>query len=184
MSSVERHFHRWPSHIEDDDRDRKRLASRRTVLTIAARPRLASLSAVNRRIDREAQAQWAPAPLMKTRSAASRRWAAASTDSLCPPASRSATGILSSSSPSNAGHEHVGEIKAQILERTATSSSDPAPPRDLHRHAGHRRQFPDPIETRSGRDFKAVTETLHNHGTASISTAAVGLTIDLTNLCN
>ena len=84
--------------------------------------------------------------------------------------------------------EHVGEIKAHIVERDGkvviektcpshgtfvdTLAIDPA---FLHRIES---LFP-------GRDFPAVTETLHNHGTSSIKYGrGAVLTVDLTNRCN
>ena len=85
-------------------------------------------------------------------------------------------------------NEHVGEIKAHIFERdgkvviektcpihgtfTDTLAINPAFLRRLES------LFP-------GRDFPAVTDTLHNHGTSSIQHGrGAVLTIDLTNRCN
>jgi uncharacterized radical SAM superfamily Fe-S cluster-containing enzyme len=85
-------------------------------------------------------------------------------------------------------NQHAGEIKAEIVERdgkviiektcpihgtfTDTLAIDPA---FLSRLES---QFP-------GRDFQAVTDKLHNHGTSSIQHGrGAVLTIDLTNRCN
>ncbi len=72
-------------------------------------------------------------------------------------------------------------------QRPRDRREDVPDPRHLHRHAGHRRQLPAPASSSlfPGRDFKAVTETLHNHGTSSIQYGRGSvLTIDLTNRCN
>ena len=85
-------------------------------------------------------------------------------------------------------NEHVGEIKAQIFERDGkvvvektcpihgtfidTLAINPAFLRRIES------LFP-------GRDFPAVTDELHNHGTSSIKYGrGAVLTIDLTNRCN
>jgi uncharacterized radical SAM superfamily Fe-S cluster-containing enzyme len=112
------------------------------------------------------------------------------TDSLCPTCVREARArILSGADDVDILRTSVaGEIKAQILERdgriviektcpshgtfTDTLAINPA--------------FLARIEQRfPGRDFPAVTDRLHNHGSSSIKFGRGSvLTIDLTNRCN
>ena len=147
---------------------------------------------VNRRLPSKTfQPSWAPAPLMKSseRTMPTLGWPR-TTDSLCPACVREArTRILQGEQAiSSLVEEHVGEITAHILERdgkvvvektcpqhgtfTDTLAIDPA---FLERIEG---LFP-------GRDFDAVTDRLHNHGTSSIKHGrGAVLTIDLTNRCN
>ena len=85
--------------------------------------------------------------------------------------------------------EHVGEIQARHprARRQGRHREDLPDARHVHRHAGDQ-----PGVSRSasrslfpGRDFAAVTDTLHNHGTSSIQHGrGAVLTIDLTNRCN
>jgi len=112
------------------------------------------------------------------------------TDSLCPTCVREArTRILSGEQAIRTLlDENVGEIKADIVERDGKvviektcpqhgSFSDTLAinPDFLRRIEG---LFP-------GRDFPAVTDRLHNHGTSSIKHGrGAVLTIDLTNRCN
>jgi hypothetical protein len=134
---------------------------------------------------------WAPAPLPKTRERTKPPlgWPRA-TDSLCPTCVRETRArILSGEQAIDSLIDgHTGEITAHIVERdgkvviektcpqhgtfTDTLAIDPAFLQRLES------LFP-------GRDFAAVTDTLHNHGTSSIrhGRGAV-LTIDLTNRCN
>jgi uncharacterized radical SAM superfamily Fe-S cluster-containing enzyme len=112
------------------------------------------------------------------------------TDSLCPVCVREVrAGVLSGATPLDTLlHDTRGEIKAQIVERDGkvvmekecaihgrfedTLSINPAFLRRLESY------FP-------GRDFDAVTSTLHNHGSSSIKYGrGAVLTIDLTNRCN
>ena len=84
--------------------------------------------------------------------------------------------------------QHVGEIKAHIFERDGKVVIEKTCP--MHG------TFTDTLATNPaflerleslfpGRDFDAVTDTLHNHGTSSIKHGrGAVLTIDLTNRCN
>jgi len=134
---------------------------------------------------------WAPAPLLKSheRTRPQLGWPR-TTDSLCPVCVRETRARVLSGEQSldSLVGEHTAEIPAQIFERdgkvviektcpihgafTDTLAINPAFLRRIES------LFP-------GRDFPAVTETLHNHGTSSIrhGRGAV-LTIDLTNRCN
>ncbi len=85
-------------------------------------------------------------------------------------------------------NEHVGEIKAQIIERNGRVIVEKTCP--IHGTFTDTLAIDANFLTRienlfPGRDFKAVTETLHNHGTSSIQYGRGSvLTIDLTNRCN
>src|SRR5439155_12269966 len=137
------------------------------------------------------QPAWAPAPLPKSweRSSPTLGWPR-TTDSLCPTCVRETrTRILSGEvDPETLVRDNVGEIKAQILERdgkiliektcpqhgtfTDVLSISPAFLKRIER------LFP-------GRDYLAVTDRLHNHGTSSIKYGRGSvLTVDLTNRCN
>jgi uncharacterized radical SAM superfamily Fe-S cluster-containing enzyme len=137
------------------------------------------------------QPKWAPAPLLKSteRSKPQLGWPR-STDSLCPVCVREARARILSGEQSieTLVNEHVGEIRANILERdgkiivektcpmhgtfTDTLAINPA---FLERIEG---LFP-------GRDYAAVAGKLHDHGTSSIKYGrGAVLTIDLTNRCN
>jgi uncharacterized radical SAM superfamily Fe-S cluster-containing enzyme len=148
--------------------------------------------AINRRFDASSfQPKWAPGPLLKSseRTSPTLGWPR-TTDSLCPTCVRETrTRILSGEQAiESLIDEHVGEIKAHIFERDGkvvvekrcpihgtfvdTLAINPAFLRRLES------LFP-------GRDFPAVTERLHNHGTSSIQYGrGAVLTIDLTNRCN
>jgi hypothetical protein len=161
-------------------------------LVAAARMAWPVFQAVNKRIDPNTfHPAWAPAPLLKShqRSKPQFGWPR-TTDSLCPTCVREARArILADDRPvESLVADRSGEIKAQILERdgrviiektceehgtfTDTLSINP---RFLERLES---LFP-------GRDFHAVTDTLHNHGTSSITHGrGAVLTIDLTNRCN
>jgi 7,8-dihydro-6-hydroxymethylpterin dimethyltransferase len=161
-------------------------------LVAAARIAWPVFQAVNKRITANTfHPAWAPAPLLKShqRSKPQFGWPR-TTDSLCPTCVRDArTRILANDRPvESLVADRSGEIKAQILERdgrviiektcaehgtfTDTLSINP---RFLERLES---LFP-------GRDFHAVTDTLHNHGTSSITHGrGAVLTIDLTNRCN
>ena len=160
-------------------------------LTGAARLLWPVFQAVNRRFEgKPFHPAWAPAPLLKSRERTSPQlgWPR-TTDSLCPRCVREARARILSGEQSveSLVHEHVGEIKAHILERdgkvviekrcpahgtfTDTLAINPAFLRRLES------LFP-------GRDFPAVTN-LHDHGTSSIKYGrGAVLTIDLTNRCN
>ena len=161
-------------------------------LTGGARLLWPAVQAINRRFDATSfQPKWAPAPLLKSteRTSPTLGWPR-TTDSLCPTCVRETrTRILSGEQAiESLINEHVGEIKARIFERDGkvlvektcpihgtfvdTLAINPAFLRRLES------LFP-------GRDFSAVTDHLHNHGTSSIQYGrGAVLTIDLTNRCN
>jgi len=148
--------------------------------------------AVNRRVPaRSFHPSWSPAPLPKTAQCTKPPLGfPRTTDSLCPTCVREVrarvlSGEQSVQSLVEGAH---GEIKAQILERDGkvviektcpthgtfvdTLAVNPAFLRRLET------LFP-------GRDVRAVTDKLHNHGTSSIQHGrGAVLTIDLTNRCN
>jgi uncharacterized radical SAM superfamily Fe-S cluster-containing enzyme len=158
----------------------------------AARVAWPALQLINRQFEgRSFQPSWAPAPLLKSsqRTKPPLGWPR-TTDSLCPVCVRETrTRILSGEQALDTlVNEHVGEIRANILERdgkvviektcpmhgtfTDTLAIDPTFLQRLES------LFP-------GRDFPSITETLHNHGTSSIKHGrGAVLTIDLTNRCN
>jgi uncharacterized radical SAM superfamily Fe-S cluster-containing enzyme len=147
---------------------------------------------VNRRIPWGSfHPSWAPTPLSKSsqRSSPTLGWPR-STDSLCPVCVRETRErILSGrADPSVLVTEHVGEIKAQILERDGKVIIEKTCPEhgtftDL---LAINPQFLKRIESLfPGRDYPAVTDRLHNHGTSSIKYGRGSvLTVDLTNRCN
>ena len=161
-------------------------------LTGSARILWPAFQAVNRRITSTSfQPSWAPAPLPKSseRTSPQLGWPR-TTDSLCPTCVRETRARILSGEQAVESliAERVGEIKAQIVERdgkvviekrcpihgafTDTLAINPAFLRRLES------LFP-------GRDYRAVTDTLHNHGTSSIKYGrGAVLTIDLTNRCN
>jgi uncharacterized radical SAM superfamily Fe-S cluster-containing enzyme len=161
-------------------------------LTYGARIAWPAFQAVNRKFDSKPfQPKWAPAPLLKSaeRTRPQLGWPRR-TDSLCPACVRETrTRILSGDqSLESLVNDRVAEIPAHIVERDGkvviektcpvhgtfvdTLAINPAFLRRLET------LFP-------GRDFDAVTDRLHNHGTSAIrhGRGAV-LTIDLTNRCN
>jgi uncharacterized radical SAM superfamily Fe-S cluster-containing enzyme len=163
-----------------------------TVLTSAARLAWPAFQAVNRRLDSSTfHPRWAPAPLMKSheRSKPPLGWPR-STDSLCPTCVKEARRRILSGEQSieTLVNEHVGEIKAQIVERDGHVIVEKTCP--IHGTFTDTLAIDPNFLTRieqlfPGRDFKAVTETLHNHGTSSIQYGRGSvLTIDLTNRCN
>jgi uncharacterized radical SAM superfamily Fe-S cluster-containing enzyme len=161
-------------------------------LTGGARLLWPAFQAINRRFEGRAfHPKWSAAPLLKSheRSMPQLGWPR-TTDSLCPTCVREArTRILSGQhAVESLVTEKVGEIKATILERDGkvivektcpshgtfvdTLSINPAFLRRIES------LFP-------GRDFPAMTDRLHNHGTSSIKYGrGAVLTIDLTNRCN
>ena len=161
-------------------------------LTGGARILWPAFQAINRRIESAPfQPSWAPAPLLKSseRTSPPLGWPR-TTDSLCPTCVRETRAriLAGEQAIESLVTEHVGEIKAQIVERdgkvviekrcpihgefTDTLAINPAFLRRLES------LFP-------GRDYRAVTDTLHNHGTSSIKYGrGAVLTIDLTNRCN
>jgi uncharacterized radical SAM superfamily Fe-S cluster-containing enzyme len=161
-------------------------------LTSAARVCWPAFQAVNRRLSsRTFQPAWAPRPLLKSseRTFPTLGWPR-TTDSLCPTCVKETRQrLLSGELDVNAlVTSNVGEIKARIIERdgcvivektcpihgtfTDTLAINPA--------------FLSRIESLfPGRDFTAVTDRLHEHGTSSIQYGrGAVLTIDLTNRCN
>jgi uncharacterized radical SAM superfamily Fe-S cluster-containing enzyme len=161
-------------------------------LTGAARMVWPVFQAANRQFEgRSFQPKWAPAPLLKSRQRSKPIFGwPRTTDSLCPTCVRETRArILSGEQSINSlVNEKPGEIPAHILERdgkvviektcpthgtfTDTLSTNPA--------------FLERLESLfPGRDFDAVTDRLHNHGTSSIKHGrGAVLTIDLTNRCN
>src|SRR5258705_4574022 len=161
-------------------------------LTACARLAWPAFQSVNRQVRaRSFQPKWSPAPLLKSqeRSRPPLGWPR-TTDSLCPVCVREvrARVLNGDQSIESLINEHVGEIPARIFERDGqiviektcrihgtfddTLSTNPAFLQRLES------LFP-------GRDFQAVTDTLHNHGTSSIKHGrGAVLTIDLTNRCN
>src|SRR5687767_5266819 len=148
--------------------------------------------AVNRQFQaRTFHPKWAPGRLLKSheRTKPPFGWPR-STDSLCPDCVRETrTKILSGEiTIDSLVNGKVGEIIAHIVERDGRVVMEKTCPQ----HG----VFSDTLSINPaflarleslfpGRDFAAVTDTLHNHGTSSIrhGRGAV-LTIDLTNRCN
>jgi uncharacterized radical SAM superfamily Fe-S cluster-containing enzyme len=147
---------------------------------------------VNRRVPSGSfQASWAPAPLAKSweRSSPGLGWPR-TTDSLCPRCVRDTRASILDGTvdPAALVEEHVGEIKAHILERDGKVIIEKTCPRhgtftdvlSINPEFSRRIEglFP-------GRDYAAVTDRLHNHGTSSIKYGRGSvLTVDLTNRCN
>src|SRR5262249_7250385 len=133
------------------------------------------IQAVNRRVPSGSfQPAWAPRPLLKStkRSSPTLGWPR-TTDSLCPTCVREARArILAGDLDLNViTSSHVGEIKAQILERDGKVVMEKTCP--IHGTFSDvmavNPAFLERIERLfPGRDYFAVTETLHNHGTSSI----------------
>src|SRR3984893_9823154 len=162
------------------------------VLTGAARLIWPTFQAANRQFEGQSfHPTWAPAPLLKSRQRSKPIFGwPRTTDSLCPTCVRETRARILSGEQSidSLINEKAGEIPAHILERdgkvviektclvhgtfTDTLSTNPAFLARLES------LFP-------GRDFDAVTDRLHNHGTSSIKHGrGAVLTIDLTNRCN
>src|SRR6202521_6280312 len=161
-------------------------------LTGAARLVWPLFQVANRQFEgRSFHPTWAPAPLLKSRQRSKPLFGwPRTTDSLCPTCVRDTRARILSGEQSidSLINEKGGEIQAHILERdgrviiektcpihgtfTDTLSTNPAFLQRLES------LFP-------GRDFEAVTDRLHNHGTSSIKHGrGAVLTIDLTNRCN
>src|SRR5262249_55820257 len=151
-----------------------------------------AFQAINRRIDAQPfHPAWAPAPLLKSRERTKPPlgWPRP-TDSLCPTCVREARAriLAGEQAIESLVDDHVGEIKAQILERDGKVIVEKTCPRHgtfvdtLAVNPAFLRRLESLFP---GRDFPAITDTLHNHGTSSIryGRGAV-LTIDLTNRCN
>jgi uncharacterized radical SAM superfamily Fe-S cluster-containing enzyme len=161
-------------------------------LTVGARLLWPAFQAINRRFESTSfQPKWSAAPLLKSheRSKPQLGWPR-TTDSLCPTCVREArTRILSGEQGlESLVNEKVGEIKARIFERHGKVVVEKTCP--------HHGTFVDTLSINPaflrrieslfpGRDFPAVTDRLHNHGTSSIKYGrGAVLTIDLTNRCN
>jgi uncharacterized radical SAM superfamily Fe-S cluster-containing enzyme len=161
-------------------------------LSYGARLAWPALQALNRQFESSTfQPKWAAAPLMKSsqRTRPQFGWPR-TTDSLCPTCVRETRARILSGEQSleSLVNGHTGEIKAQIVERDGKvliEKTCPAHgtfvdtlavnPAFLHRLEN---LFP-------GRDFDALTDRLHDHGTSSIKHGrGAVLTIDLTNRCN
>src|SRR5262245_7875162 len=137
------------------------------------------------------QPQWASGPLPKSRerSAPPLGWPR-TTDSLCPTCVRETRArILSGAMDIDAlVDDHVGEIKAHIVERDGRIVIEKTCP--LHGTFTDVLSIDPEFLTRierlfPGRDYTALTDRLHNHGTSSIKYGrGAVLTIDLTNRCN
>jgi uncharacterized radical SAM superfamily Fe-S cluster-containing enzyme len=148
--------------------------------------------AVNRHLPSKSfQPEWAPAPLLKSweRSSPVLGWPR-TTDSLCPTCVREARSRILSGEVDldEIVNDHSAEIKAQVLERDGQVIMEKTCPRhgtftdvlainpDFLKRI--ERLFP-------GRDYRAITDKLHNHGTSSIQYGRGSvLTVDLTNRCN
>ena len=148
--------------------------------------------AVNRQFQaRTFHPKWAPGRLLKSheRTKPPFGWPR-STDSLCPDCVRETrTKILSGEiTVDSLVNGKVGEITAHIVERDGRVVMEKTCPQ--HGMFSDTLSINPPFLARleslfPGRDFAAVTDKLHNHGTSSIrhGRGAV-LTIDLTNRCN
>jgi 7,8-dihydro-6-hydroxymethylpterin dimethyltransferase len=147
---------------------------------------------INQRIpDGSFQPVWAPAPMPKSdqRSSPALGWPR-TTDSLCPTCVREARQQILEGTvdPEVLVTEHVGEIRAHIIERDGKILIEKTCPRHgtFSDVLAINPEFLRRIESLfPGRDYAAVTDRLHNHGTSSIKYGRGSvLTIDLTNRCN
>ena len=161
-------------------------------LSCGARLAWPALQAVGGRFEGTSfQPRWAAAPLLKSRERTSPQFGwPRETDSLCPVCVRETRARILSGEQSidSLVNGHTGEIKANILERGGHVIIEKTCP--IHG------TFTDTLATNPeflkrleslfpGRDFPAVTDRLHNHGTSSIQHGrGAVLTIDLTNRCN
>ena len=135
--------------------------------------------------------QWSPAPFSKAANDQSALGWPRTTDSLCPSAcAKPRARILSGEqSIESLVEEHVGEIRAQILERDGKIVIEKTCPTHgtFTDTLAINPRFCERIEiaVSRGATFEAVTDTLHNHGTSSIKHGrGAVLTMDLTNRCN
>ena len=161
-------------------------------LAYGARAAWPAFQAINKQFDgRTFQPKWATAPLMKRQQRTRPQFGwPRKTDSLCPTCVREARARILSGEQSieSLVNDHIAEIEAHIIERDGKVLIEKTCPEHgtfvdtlainpafLERLEG---LFP-------GRDFDAVTDRLHNHGTSSIKHGrGAVLTIDLTNRCN
>jgi uncharacterized radical SAM superfamily Fe-S cluster-containing enzyme len=150
------------------------------------------LQTVNRRVPSGSfHASWAPARLAKSweRSSPELGWPR-TTDSLCPKCVRETRASILGGDvdPAVLAREHIGEIKALIVEREGKVI--------IEKTCSQHGTFTDVLSINPdfsrriealfpGRDYAAVTDRLHNHGTSSIKYGRGSvLTVDLTNRCN
>jgi hypothetical protein len=161
-------------------------------LTGSARLAWPVFQAINRRFEGKSfQPRWSATPLMKSheRSSPSLGWPR-TTDSLCPSCVRETRARILSGEQSieSLVNQHVGEIPASILERDGKIVIEKTCPSHgaFTDTLSISPEFLTRIESLfPGRDFDAVTDRLHNHGTSSIKHGrGAVLTIDLTNRCN
>src|SRR5215467_8731920 len=150
------------------------------------------LQSFNRHVPSKSfQPAWAPAPLPKSweRTSPVLGWPR-TTDSLCPTCVRETRARILSGEldVQRLIEDHHGEIKAQILERDGQIIIEKTCPEHgtFTDVLAINPEFLKRIERLfPGRDFKAVTDKLHNHGTSSIKYGRGSvLTVDLTNRCN
>jgi uncharacterized radical SAM superfamily Fe-S cluster-containing enzyme len=161
-------------------------------LAYGARLAWPAFQAINRQFPAETfQPKWAEAPLMRSteRSKPTLGWPR-ETDSLCPTCVREARARIVGGEQSIASllTDTVGEIKARIVERDGKIVIEKTCPAHgtFTDTLAIRPEFLERIERLfPGRDFAAVTDKLHNHGSSSIKHGrGAVLTIDLTNRCN
>jgi hypothetical protein len=137
------------------------------------------------------QPAWAPRPMLKSweKSSPVLGWPR-TTDSLCPDCVKQARAriLAGADDVEILRSSRVGEIKAHILERDGKVLIEKTCP--IHGTytdtLAINTQFLTRIESLfPGRDFPAVTDHLHDHGSSSIKYGrGAVLTIDLTNRCN
>ena len=163
-----------------------------TVIAKTANIGWEACQAVNRWLPAKAfQPRWASRPMLKSweRSSPVLGWPR-TTDSLCPTCVREARArILSGADDVDVLRtSRVGEIKAHILERDGRIVIEKTCPTHgtFTDTLAINPEFLSRIERRfPGRDFPAVTDRLHDHGTSSIKYGRGSvLTVDLTNRCN
>ena len=134
---------------------------------------------------------WAPGPMLKSweKSSPVLGWPR-TTDSLCPTCVKEARARILSGDIDLAAlrSQTSGEIKATIRERQGRVEIEKTCPTHgtFTDTLAINPEFLRRIESRfPGRDFKSVTDHLHNHGTSSIKYGRGSvLTVDLTNRCN
>ncbi len=161
-------------------------------LTGGARLLWPAFQAINQRVEGASfQPRWADRPLIKSRDRSKPQFGwPRTTDSLCPTCVREArTRILSGEQAiESLVTDHVGEIKAHIFERNGRVVIEKTCPTHgtFTDTLAINPKFLARLESLfPGRDFPAITDTLHNHGTSSIKYGrGAVLTIDLTNRCN
>jgi 7,8-dihydro-6-hydroxymethylpterin dimethyltransferase len=161
-------------------------------LTSGARLAWPVFQLVNRQFEAQRfQPKWAAAPLMKSRERTRPQlgWPR-TTDSLCPSCVREARARILSGEQSveSLVTDHVGEIPAHIFERDGKVVIEKTCPQHgtFTDTLAVNPAFLERLESLfPGRDFDAITDRLHNHGTSSIKHGrGAVLTIDLTNRCN